>query len=73
MKNTFVSKKKLVLFSRKFFPFILGGKYFLEVVKDLKISYYLLIMSNLVLKPLVATYFFFNLFFQIHPLKFDLI
>jgi len=67
MENTFVSKKKLVLFSRKFFPFILGGKYFLEVVKDLKISYYLLIMSNLVLKPLVATYFFLIFFFKFIP------
>jgi hypothetical protein len=34
----------------------LGGKHFPEVVKNLKISYYLLIISNLVLKLLIATY-----------------
>jgi hypothetical protein len=54
MKNTFQSKKNLVWFSEKYFPFILGGKHFLEVVKNLKISYYLLIISNLVFKLLIA-------------------
>jgi hypothetical protein len=42
---------------RKVFLFILSGKHFAEVVKILKISYYLLIMSNLVLKLLIAIYF----------------
>jgi len=56
-------------FQENVFFFILGGKYFSEVVKNLKISYYLLIMSNLVLKLLIAIYFVW--FFQIHPLKFD--
>jgi hypothetical protein len=45
----FQSKKNLAWFPEKYFPFILGEKYFLEVVKKLEISCYLLIISNLVL------------------------
>jgi hypothetical protein len=59
MKNTFQSKENLVWFLEKCFPFILGGKHFPEVVKNLKISYYLLIISNLVLKLLIAKYILF--------------
>jgi len=71
-KNTFRSKKNLAWFPRKCFPFILGGKYFPEVVKNLKISYYLLIISNLVLKLLIAIYNLFWIFvFQFYPLKFN--
>jgi hypothetical protein len=40
MENTFQSKKNLAWFSGKYFPFILGGKHFLKVVKNLEISYY---------------------------------
>jgi hypothetical protein len=59
MENTFQSKKNLAWFSGKCFPFILGGKYFIEVVKNLEMSYYLLIISNLVLKLLFAIYILF--------------
>jgi hypothetical protein len=50
----------------------LGGKHFLKVVKNLKMSYYLLIISNLVLKLLIAIYILFWIFiFQFHLLKFN--
>jgi hypothetical protein len=50
----------------------LGGKHFWEVVKNLKISYYLLIISNLVLKLLIVIYILFWIFiFQFHLLKFN--
>jgi hypothetical protein len=50
----------------------LGGKYFSEVVKNLEISYYLLIISNLILKLLISIYILFWIFvFQFHPLEFD--
>jgi len=72
MENTFQSKKNLAWFSGKCFPFILGGKHFPEVVKNLKISYYLLIISNLILKLLIAIYILFLIFiFQFHPLEFN--
>ena len=48
---------KINLLSKKFSCFILGKKHFLEVVKNFKILYYLLIMSNLVLKFFIAIYF----------------
>jgi len=54
----------------KMFFFILGGKRFPEVVKNLEMLYYLLIISNLVLKLLIAIYIL-NIFFQFHPLEFD--
>jgi hypothetical protein len=50
-------KKNLVLFLEKYFSFILDGKHFPEIMKNLKISYYLLIISNLILKLLIAKYF----------------
>jgi hypothetical protein len=53
----FYKKKILVLFLGKYFSFILDGKHFPEIMKNLKISYYLLIISNLVLKLLIAKYF----------------
>jgi hypothetical protein len=55
----FPVKEKFGLISRKVFPFILGGKHFLEIVKNLEMSYYLLIISNLVLKLLIAIYILF--------------
>jgi hypothetical protein len=66
-KNIFQSKKNLTWFPEKRFPFILDGKQISEVVKILKISYYLLIISNLVLKLLIAIY----IFFQFCPLEFN--
>jgi hypothetical protein len=58
-KKYFPVKKNLVWFPEKYFPFILGGKHFLKVVKNLEISYYLLIISNLILKLLIAIYILF--------------
>jgi hypothetical protein len=62
MENTFQSKKNLAWFAGKYFPFILGEKHFSEVVKNLEISYYLLIISNLVIKLYIFCFasFFFN-------------
>jgi len=59
MKNIFQSKKNLVWFLEKYIPSILREKQFLEVVKNLEMSYYLLIMSNLVLKFFIAIYILF--------------
>jgi len=73
-KNTFQLKKNLAWFPEKCFPFILDGKHFLEVVKNLEMSYYLLIISNLVLKLLIAIYIyilFWIFVFQFHPLEFN--
>jgi hypothetical protein len=55
----FPVKKKLAWFPGKCFAFILGGKHFSEVVKNLEMSYYLLIIPNLVLKLLIAIYILF--------------
>jgi hypothetical protein len=68
-RKTLSCKKNLAWFSGKCFPFILGGKNSLEVVKNLKISYYLLIMSNLVLKLLITIYFVRIFFLSISSLK----
>jgi len=72
MKNTFLLKENLAWFPGKCFPFILDGKHFPEVVKNLEMSYYLLIISNLVLKLLIAIYIFFWIFvFQFYRLEFN--
>ena len=74
MKNTFQTKKNLTWFPEKCFLFILSGKYFLKIVKNLKMSYYLLIISNLILKLLIAIYIYilFWIFaFQFHHLEFN--
>ena len=55
-KNIFQSNKNPAWFPEKCFPFILGGKHFLKVVKILEMSYYLPIISNLILKLLIAIY-----------------
>jgi hypothetical protein len=65
----FSVKEKFRLVSRKVFPFILGGKYFSEVVKKLEMLYYLMIISNLILKLLIAIYFVLNIFFLISSLR----
>jgi len=67
-RKRFSIKKNLTWFSEKCFLFILGGKHFLKVMKNLKISYYLLIITNFVLKLLIVIYFVLNLFFLISPL-----
>ena len=58
MKNIFQSMKNLVLFSEKCFPVKFKRKYFLKVVKKLEMSYYLLIIPNLILKLLIVIYIF---------------
>jgi hypothetical protein len=69
-RKTLSSRRKIWLsFSGKCFPFIFGGKHFLEVMKKLEKSYYLLIISNLILKLLIDIYFVFNFFFQFHHLE----
>jgi hypothetical protein len=49
-----VKEKFGLVFRKSVFLKNLGGKYFPEIVKNLEISYYLLIISNLVLKLLIA-------------------
>jgi hypothetical protein len=69
----FFSQRKIWLgFQKNVFLKNLGGKYFSEVVKNLEMLYYLLIISNLVLKLLIAIYILFWIFiFQFHLLKFN--
>ena len=64
-RKQFPVKGKFDLVSRKMFHFILGGKHFPEIVKKLKMSYYLLIISNLVLKLLIASSFNFFIFLDL--------
>ena len=70
-EKTFRSKENLAWFPGKCFPFILDRKYFSEVVKNLEMSYYLLIISNLVLKDCSLYILFWIFIFQFHPLKFN--
>jgi hypothetical protein len=57
-RKIFFSQRKIWLyFQGKCFPFISDEKYFLKVVKNLEILYYLLIISNLILKFLIDIYF----------------
>jgi len=72
MENIFQSMKNLALFLEKYFFFILSGKHFLKIVKNLEMSYYLLIISNLIFKLLIAIYILFWIFFfQFYPLEFN--
>jgi hypothetical protein len=68
-RKHFSIKKNLVWFLRKCFPFILSEKHFTEVVKNLEMSYYLLIISNLVLKFFIDIYFVLNIYFLISSIK----
>jgi hypothetical protein len=70
-RKTLFSQKKIWLgFQESVFLKNLDGKHFPEVVKKLKMSYYLLIISNLVLKLLIARYIFvLNIYFLISSLK----
>jgi len=68
----FSVKRKFTLFPGKCFPEKFGRKTLSGVVKNLEMSYYLLIISNLVLKILIAIYILFWIFiFQFHLLKFN--
>jgi hypothetical protein len=59
-RKIFFSKKKIWLgFQESVFLKNLGGKHFPEVVKNLEMSYYLLIISNLIFKLLIAIYILF--------------
>ena len=62
----FSVKEKFGLVLEKYFSFILDGKHFLKVVKNLEMLYYLLIISNLVLKLLITIYIYilFLIFFS---------
>jgi hypothetical protein len=56
-QKTLSNQRKIWLgFQKSVFLENLGGKHFLEVVKNLEMSYYLLIISNLVLELLIAIY-----------------
>jgi len=58
-RKTLSSQRNLAWFPGKCFPFILDGKHFPEVVKNLEILYYWLIITNLILKLLIAIYILF--------------
>ena len=72
-RKTLSSQRKIWFgFQKSVFLQNLNGKHFLEILKNLEISYYLLIISNLVLKLLVAIYILFWIFiFQFYLLKFN--
>ena len=72
-RKIFSSQRKIWLgFQESVFLENLDGKHFLEVVKNLEMSYYLLIISNLILKLLIAIYILLWIFiFQFHLLEFN--
>jgi hypothetical protein len=72
-RKTVFSQRKIWLgFQESVFLENLGRKYFPEVVKNLEMSYYLLIISNLVLKLFITIYILFWIFiFQFYRLKFN--
>ena len=58
-RKTLSSQRKIWLgFQESVFLENLGGKHFPEVVKNLEMSYYLLIISNLIIKLLIAIYIY---------------
>jgi len=59
-RKTLSSQRKIWLgFQESVFLENLGGKHFTEIAKNLEMSYYLLIISNLILKLLIALYILF--------------
>jgi hypothetical protein len=59
-QKTLSSQRKIWLgFQESVFLKNLGGKHFPEVVKKLGMSYYLLIISNLIFKLLITIYILF--------------
>jgi hypothetical protein len=70
-RKHFPVQEKFSLVSRKVFSWKIWAENFPKVVKKLEMSYYLLIVSNLVLRLLIAIYILFWIFiFQFHLLKF---
>jgi hypothetical protein len=69
----FPVKEKFGLVSRKVFSWkIWAENTFRKLWKKLEMSYYLMIISNLILKLLIAIYILFWIFiFQFHLLKFN--
>jgi hypothetical protein len=65
----FPIKGKFGLISRKIFSFYFRRKTLSRICKKFKKSYYLLILSNLVLKLLIAIYFIWIFFFSNLSLK----
>ena len=80
-RKTLSNQRKIWLgFQESIFLEKLEGKHFPEVVKKLEMSYYLLIISNLILKILIAIYIYIYIYilfwifvFQFHPLEFNFI
>jgi len=72
-RKIFSSQRKIWLgFQESVLLENLGGKHFPEIMKNLEMSYYLLIISNLVFKLLIVIYILFWIFiFQFHLLKFN--
>ena len=71
-RKHFSVKGKFDLVSRKVFSCKICRKHFPEVVKKLEMSYYLLIISNLVLKLLIAQiyiYIYIYIYISISSLK----
>jgi len=58
-KTLFNQRKIWLGFQKNIFLENLDGKHFFEVVKNLEISYYLLIILNFILKLLIAIYILF--------------
>jgi len=69
MKNTFQLNKNLAWFLEKCFPFILGGKHFPEVVKNLEMSCFLLIIYIKFGPQSFDCYIFYFDFFLISSLR----
>ena len=62
--KTLSSQRKIWLgFQESIFLKNLDGKHFPEIMKNLEMSYYFLIVSNLVLKLLIAIYIYFEYLF----------
>jgi len=71
-RKHFSVKGKFSLISRKVFSFYFRRKTLSGSCEKFRMSYYLLIISNLVLKLLIAIYILFWIFiFQFHPLEFN--
>jgi len=62
-RKIFSNQRKIWFGFQESFFFILDEKHFPEVMKNLEISYYLLIIKNLLLKLLITIYFILNIFF----------
>jgi len=69
----FPVKEKFSLIFTKVFSFYFGQKTLSKSCEKFKISYYLLIISNLIFTLWLLYILFESFYFQIHLLKFDLI